>query len=71
MLTGEQLRALGWSGKETIELAQDAAVALLRMGLERDAVLVWLDQVHTQPARFLHDPVLAPLAAAWLHQWPL
>jgi hypothetical protein len=70
MLTGELLRSFGWNDEETIELAQAAAVALLSIGLARDAVLVWLDQVCTQPARFLTDPLLAPLAAAWLEQQP-
>jgi hypothetical protein len=70
MLTGELLRSFSWHDKETFELAQAAAVALLSLGLACDAVLVWLDQVCTQPARFLNDPVLARLAAAWLDQQP-
>jgi hypothetical protein len=70
MLAGELSRAFGWSDEETFELAEAAAVALLSIGLARDAVLVWLDQVCTQPDRFLNDPLLAPLAAAWLGQQP-
>ena len=70
MLTRELLRSFGWHDEETIELAQAAATALLSIGLTRDAVLVWLDQVYTQPKRFLNDPVLAPLATAWLDQQP-
>ena len=68
MLTSELLQSFGSPDEEIIELAQAATVALLSIGLERDAVLVWLDQVYTQPDRFLTDPVLAPLAAAWLGQ---
>jgi hypothetical protein len=63
MFTGELLRSFGWADEETVELAQAAAAALRDAGLERDAVLVWLDQVYAQPDRFLSDPVLAPLAA--------
>jgi hypothetical protein len=70
MLTGELLRSFSWHDEETIELAQAATMALLNLGLARDAVLVWLDQVCTHPARFLDDPLLAPLAAAWLDQQP-
>jgi hypothetical protein len=69
MVMGELLQLLQFFGRpdeesdeESIELALAAAMALRRAGLERDAVLVWLDQVYAQPDRFLSDPALAPLA---------
>jgi hypothetical protein len=70
MLIGELLQSFGWPEEETIELAQAAAATLLGMGLERDAVLVWIDQIYSQPSRFLSDPALAPLAHARLRREP-
>jgi hypothetical protein len=66
MLKRELVQSFDWPNDETTELAQAAAAALLGTGLERDAVLVWLDQIYTQPGRYLSDPVLAPLARASL-----
>jgi hypothetical protein len=68
MLTRELLQSYGWPDNELTEQAVDAAQALLRSGLAREAALVWLDQVYTRPARYLGDPVLAPLARACLRQ---
>jgi hypothetical protein len=68
MLTRELLQSYGWPDNELTALALDAAEALLRSGLTREAALVWLDQVYTQPARYLGDPSLAPLARACLRQ---
>lgn len=65
-LTRELLQSYGWPDDEVTELALDAAAALVRSGLARDAALVWLDQVAARPARYLDDPVLAPLARASL-----
>jgi hypothetical protein len=64
MTPRERVQSCGWPDKETVELEQAAAVALLRTGLDRGAVLVWIDQVYAQPNRFNSDPVLAPLARA-------
>lgn len=66
MLTRELLQDYGWSESHLAEPALAAAEALGRSGLTRDAVLVWLDQVYTDPQRYLADPVLAPLARARL-----
>ncbi len=66
MLTRELVQSFDWPNDETTELAQAAAAALLDTGLQRDAVLVWLDQICAQPSRYLSDPVLAPLARASL-----
>lgn len=68
MLTRELLQSYGWPDDELTELALDAAAALVRSGLARDAALVWLDQVAAQPGRYLGDPVLAPLARATLRR---
>src|SRR5262249_42687431 len=68
MLTRELLQSYGWPDNELTEQAVDAALALLRSGLAGEAALVWLDQVYERPARYLGDPVLAPLARACLRQ---
>lgn len=69
MLTHELLQSYyGWPDSRLSELALAAAEALVRSGLTRDAALVWLDQVYTQPERYLGDPVLAPLARARMHR---
>lgn len=65
-MTRELLQSYGWPDNELTEQAVDAAEALLRSGLAREAALVWLDQVYARPARYLGDPVLAPLARAYL-----
>lgn len=73
MLTRELLQDYGWGESHLAEPALAAAEALVRSGLTRDAVLVWLDQVYTDPERYLADPVLAPLARARLRgqRWTL
>lgn len=73
MLTRELLKLFDWTESHLAEPALAAAEALTRSGLTRDAVLVWLDQVHTEPQRYLADPVLAPLARAHLcrERWAL
>jgi len=64
MLTRELLNVFDWTESHLAEPALAAAEALIRSGLTRDAVLVWLDQVYNEPQRYLSDPVLAPLARA-------
>jgi len=66
MLTRELLKLFDWTESHLAEPALAAAEALARSGLTRDAVVVWLDQVYTEPQRYLGDPVLAPLARALL-----
>jgi hypothetical protein len=66
MTLRDLVQSCGWPDDGTRELAQEAAAALLGIGLGRDAVLVWIDQVYAQPNRFLSDLLLAPLARARL-----
>jgi hypothetical protein len=66
MTLRDLVQSCGWPDDGTRELAQRAAAALLGIGLGRDAVLVWIDQVYAQPNRFLSDLLLAPLARARL-----
>jgi hypothetical protein len=68
MLTRELLQSYGWPENELSALALRAAEALVRSGMAREAALVWLDQVSARPARYLGDPVLAPLARAILRR---
>jgi hypothetical protein len=68
MLTRKLLQSYGWPDGRLTELALQAAEALMRIGLKRDAVLVWLDGVCVEPTRYLGDPALAPLACECLRQ---
>ena len=62
MLSGKILQARGWSQGKVIGLAKAAAQALEDSGLEREAILDRLDQVRTDPASYLDDPLMASLA---------
>jgi hypothetical protein len=66
MFDSTLMQSLGWTDERLITLAIEAAHHLSSFGLQREAVLVWLDQVAAHPARFLGDPALAPLAEAYV-----
>jgi tRNA-splicing ligase RtcB len=64
MITGRVLQRRGWQQGRAIGLAKDAAAALADadVGLDADAILDRLDAVWSEPAAFLDDPILGPLA---------
>ncbi len=62
MLPCDVLLYYGWPEGRVLDLACDASERLSAAGLQRDAVLVWLEQVRDNPCRFLEDPALAELA---------
>ena len=70
MISGKILKTHGWPEGKVIGLAKDAAEALEAAGLERDAVLAWLESVRADPGTYLADPKLAPLARECLRRDP-
>lgn len=64
MITGKILKRRGWEQGRAIGLAKAAAAALADAdaGLDRDAILAQLDAVRKDPAAYLDDPILGPLA---------
>jgi tRNA-splicing ligase RtcB len=68
MISGKILKTHGWPEGKVIGLAKEAAEALEAAGLERDAVLAWLESVRVDPGTYLADPKLAPLARECLRR---
>jgi tRNA-splicing ligase RtcB (3'-phosphate/5'-hydroxy nucleic acid ligase) len=68
MISGKILKAHGWPEGKIIGLAKAAADSLEASGLERDAVLAWLESVRAEPGKYLADPKLAPLARECLRR---
>lgn len=62
------LKTHGWPRGKIIGLAKAAAETLEAAGLERDAVLAWLESVRAEPGTYLADPKLAPLARECLRR---
>lgn len=64
MISGKILKNHGWKQGRAIGLAKAAAAALADAdaGLDRDAILARLDAVRKDPAAYLDDPILEPLA---------
>jgi tRNA-splicing ligase RtcB len=68
VITGKILKTHGWPEGKVIGLAKAAATSLEAAGLERDAVLAWLESVRADPGTYLADPKLAPLARECLRR---
>ncbi len=68
MISGKILKANGWPEGKIIGLAKAAAESLEAAGLERDAILAWLDTVRAEPGKYLADLKLAPLARECLRR---
>lgn len=68
MMSGKILKANGWPEGAIIGLAKAAAESLAGAGLDRDAILAWLDSVRAEPDRYLADPALAALARECLRR---
>jgi tRNA-splicing ligase RtcB len=68
VISGKILKAHGWPEGKIIGLAKAAAEILEASGLERDAVLAWLESVRAEPGKYLADPKLAPLARECLRR---
>jgi hypothetical protein len=66
MLEQTLVKSLGWPHGRLLVLAHDAGTRLAATGLSGEAVLVWLDQVHDDPEKFVEDPALCALALALL-----
>jgi tRNA-splicing ligase RtcB len=64
MISGRILKKHGWTQGRPLGLAKAAAAALADadVGLESNEILARLDSVRKQPAAYLDDPVLGPLA---------
>ena len=68
MISGKILKTHGWPEGRILGLAKAAAETLEAAGLERDAVLAWLETVRAEPGTYLADPKLAPLARECLRR---
>lgn len=68
MITGKILKTYGWPEGKIIGLAKSAAEELAKIGLEQDAILVWLDGVREDPGKYLADPTFATLARECLRR---
>jgi hypothetical protein len=66
MLERTLVKSLGWPEGRLLTLAHDAGTHLAATGLSGEAILVWLDQVYAEPAKFVDDPALCRLALALL-----
>ena len=66
MLERTLVKSLGWPEGRLLVLAYEAGTHLAATGLSGEAVLVWLDQVHAEPEKFVEDPALRGLALALL-----
>ena len=66
MLEYTLVKSLGWPSGQLLALAHDAGTRLAATGLSGEAILVWLDQVYAEPAKFVDDPALRRLALALL-----
>jgi hypothetical protein len=66
MLERTLVKSLGWPEGRILVLAHEAGTRLAEMGLSREAILVWLDQVYAEPVKFVNDPTLSRLAQALL-----
>lgn len=64
MITGKVLKRHGWAQGRILGLAKATAAAMADadIGLEEEEILARLDAVRRDPAAFLHDPMLEPLA---------
>ncbi|MBF6590036.1 MAG: RtcB family protein [Ktedonobacterales bacterium] len=68
MISGKIFKAYGWPEGKVIGLAKAAAESLAGAGLERAAVLAWLESVRAEPGKCLADPALAALARECLRR---
>lgn len=66
MITGKTLLELGWPEGPIIGLGLKAAAALAQSETDSAGLLARLEQVRTQPAEWMTDPVLGPVAQKWL-----
>ena len=66
MLERNLVNSLGWPHGRLLNLASEAGTRLAATGMSGEAVLVWLDQVHDDPEKFVEDPALCALALALL-----
>jgi tRNA-splicing ligase RtcB (3'-phosphate/5'-hydroxy nucleic acid ligase) len=62
MISGKILQKHGWKQGRAIGLAKAAAAALVDADGDRDSILARLDAVRNDPAAYLTDPILGPLA---------
>jgi hypothetical protein len=67
MLERTLVKSLGWPEGRLLVLAHKAGTRLAEMGLSEEAILVWLDQVYSEPEKFVNDPDLSRLALALLY----
>lgn len=67
IITGKILKLHHWPDGKVIGIAKQAAQALAKTGIEREAVLIQLEAVRQNPGAFLSDPRLADLARECIH----